>query len=270
MHATRLPTRSNLPPESKETGTVHRVARLLSAIADSPHGSVRVSSLAATVGLAPSTTHRLLHLLRREGLVDWSADGHSYSIGAEFYRLSARVIGQKKIADIAQPFLDRLAHRFGEAALFGVAIPSIPAMIFVARADGQHPLQYRIQMNHHLSLWWGASGKSILAYVDDVLRDRVIAHERAHGGNLPPAKDIEAALQLVRRRGFAVTEGEKLPGAQGIAAPVFGTEGIVGCLCITAPKGRIARDSVMTIGRVVAQEAAELSRALGAPIGASD
>jgi DNA-binding IclR family transcriptional regulator len=73
-------------------------------------------------------------------------------------------------------------------------------------------------------------------------------------------------LQLVRRRGFAVSEGEKLPGAQGIAAPVFGPDGIVGCLCITAPKGRIPRDSVLTIGRAVALEAAELSRALGAPL----
>jgi DNA-binding IclR family transcriptional regulator len=265
MNTTRTARRSPLAPESKETGTVHRVARLLSAIANSS-GSVRVSSLATAVGLAPSTTHRLLHLLRREGLVDWSADGHNYSIGAELYRLSARVIGQRKIADVAQPYIDRLAHRFGEAALFGVAIPSIPAMIFVARADGQHPLQYRIQMNHHLSLLWGASGKSILAFADEALRDRVLAHERGQGSPAPPLKELEAALQLVRRRGFAVSEGEKLPGAQGIAAPVFGPDGIVGCLCITAPKGRIPRDSVLTIGRAVALEAAELSRALGAPL----
>lgn len=256
--------RQRTAEDIKSTGTVHRVIRLLSAIA-STAGPLRISAVARDVKLAPSTVHRLLHLLMKEGLVERTGEHQDYAVGPEFYRISACVLGHIKLSDIAQPYLDRLVVRFGETMLLGELIRAEPAMTFAARAEGGHPLQYRVQMHSHSSLLWGASGRSILAYLDEEVVSRAVARERRLGGTIPVFSELQRELQAVKRRGYAVSEGEKLPGAQGIAAPVFGARGIAGCICMTAPKGRIARDSVTLIGRTLSKEANDLSRALGSP-----
>lgn len=255
--------RMDLSDQIKATGTTHRVVRLLSAIADT-EGAIRVGSLARRLDLAPSTTHRLLNLLKVEGLVESAAESHEYAIGTELYRMAARVMERVQIAQVAQGTLQRLTARFHETVLLGSYIPNVPAMTFVARADGPHPLQYRIQMNQHLSLIRGASGKSILAHLPDEVVTRALQREQQSYGPTPSFKELQPLLRSVQRRGFAASEGEKLPGAQGIAAPVFRANGIFGCLCLTAPKGRIARDQVGAIGEELMAAASALSRALGA------
>ena len=72
------------------TGTVSRALQLLALLADST-GSVSVKQVADEMQLAPSTVHRLLQLLRREGFVQ-GAQGPRYSIGPQFYRVAARVM----------------------------------------------------------------------------------------------------------------------------------------------------------------------------------
>jgi DNA-binding IclR family transcriptional regulator len=79
-----------------------------------------------------------------------------------------------------------------------------------------------------------------------------------------------AELATIRATGYAVSEGEKLVGARGIAAPVFSNTGIVGCLCLTSPKHHIPDDAVPEIGKEVAASAAALSWVLGAVPGAPE
>lgn len=249
-----------------ETGTVHRAVRVLTALAEA-NGAIRVSELAQRIGLAPSTTHRLLHLLKKEGLVQWSAGNHSYSIGSELLRISSRVVAAIGITDIAQEFLQRIAQRFGETVVLGLYLPTQPAVSFAARADGTHALQYRLPMHQPLSLLRGASGKSILAYLPEDVIGRAWAGEVMMPGGtaaLPSRTAMVQSLKRIRKEGHAITEGERLPGAQGVAAPIFGSSGVLGCLCITAPKGRVPKMMLQAMVHELTTEANALSRILGA------
>jgi DNA-binding IclR family transcriptional regulator len=256
-----------VPATAAETGTVHRAIRVLAAVAEA-HGPVRVGEVAQRTGLAPSTSHRLLHLLRKEGWVQWSASAHSYSIGAELLRIASRVVASVGITDIAQEFLDRIVQRFSETVVLGLYLPTQPAVSFVARADGLHSLQYRLPMHQPLSLLHGASGKAILAYLPDDIVNAAWNCEPAAPigllGALPPRAALALSLKRIRKDGYAITEGERLPGAQGVAAPIFAASGVIGCLCITAPKGRVPRPMVQTMARELMGEAQTLSRILGA------
>ncbi|MDN3056430.1 IclR family transcriptional regulator [Streptomyces sp. SRF1] len=249
------------------SGTVARVARLLAAIADAD-GPVGVGDLAERLGLAPSTVHRLLQLLRAEGLVSAESGDHRYAAGAEFYRISARVVASADVTSMARPYIEALARRFDETVLFGLYLPTRHAMAFTARADGTQALQYRIQMNTPGSLIWGASGRAILAHLPESRIEEVIgaAEPAPATGALPPGRaELEAELARIRETGFALTEGEKLPEARGIAAPVFGPSGVLGCLLLTSPKNRLPHGDVHVIGSTIADAAAEFSHAVGGP-----
>lgn len=253
--------------EGYAVGTVHRAVSMLAALADAG-GPVRISELAQRVHLAPSTTHRLLHLLMNEGLVQWSAKTHSYSIGAELYRIASRVVSNVGIGDLALGHLQRLAQQFGETALLGLYVPLHPALSFVARADGPHALQYRLPMNQPLSLLRGASGKSVLAFLPEAVSDRAFRVDALFSTTnitpMPSRQLLAQSLRRIRKDGYAITEGDRLPGAQGVAVPIFDAKGVAGCICITAPKSRVNKTLVQSMLRETLREAAALSEVLGA------
>lgn len=238
---------------------------LLSALADA-QGPMGVKQVAEQLQLAPSTAHRLLQLLRKEGFVDAQGNGQ-YVVGTQFYRVAARVAASVSTQSIALPFMEAIANEFDETVLFGLYLPAQRAMSFTARADGTQLLKYQIEMHRPLSLLWGASGKAILAFLptEDV---RTIlegeAPSPATGESVPSFSTLEPELARIRTLGYAVSDGEKLPDARGIAAPVHGPRGVVGCLCLTSPKSRVPHADVDTIGRRIIEQANAISRALGA------
>lgn len=248
------------------TGTIGRALQLLGVLADAP-GSVTVKHVAEAMGLAPSTAHRLLNLLKKDGFVESSAESRQYAIGPAFYRVSARVMGSVSKTSIAQPVIDELAVEFDETVLFGLYLPAERALSFAGRADGQQRLTYHVDMHRPLSLVWGASGKAILAFLDaDVVRSVIAAEgpSPATGAPAPATEALIAALAKVREQGFAISENEKLPDARGIAAPVFGPAGVVGCICLTSPTVRMPHASIDGIVRSVVASAELLSQHFGA------
>lgn len=128
--------------------------QLLTLLADSG-GTLGVKHIADAMQLPPSTVHRLLQLLRQDGFVQSSSESRQYAVGPQFHGISGRVASMLKPADVAQPFLDRLASVFVEAVRFGVYLPEQGRMSFLARADGKQRLKYHIDMFVPASLIWG-------------------------------------------------------------------------------------------------------------------
>jgi DNA-binding IclR family transcriptional regulator len=255
------------PATEGSAGTVSRVATLLGVLADAD-GSVTVKHVAERMQVAPSTAHRLLQLLKKEGFVEASAESRQYAIGPAFYRVAARVIGKVSVPARAQPVIDAIAARFDETVLLGLYLPNERALHFAARADGEQKLKYQIDMHRPLSLVWGASGKAVLAFLPADTARAILAAEGPSpaSGRVPPSwSDLAPELQRIRERGWAVSESEKLPDARGIAAPVYGPAGVIGCICLTSPKARMPHASIEAIGLDISSHARALSRDLGAP-----
>jgi len=248
-------------------GGTRRALRVLSALADAG-GALSIREAAKHLSIAPSTTHRLLNLLREEGFAAYEADTRTYSIGPEFYRIAARVGSRIGPVHLAEPLLERLAAQYDETILFGLYLPTQNAMSFAARADGTKKLLYHIEMNTPVSLLWGASGKVILASLSKEKVAEILEHETvspASGARVPALSTLERKLVPIRKVGYAISHGEKLPGACGIAAPVFGPGGVIGSLCLTSPDSRLEESRHVPIGEAMAEAAATLSRQLGAP-----
>jgi DNA-binding IclR family transcriptional regulator len=257
------------PAESRLTeardGTVHRVVKVLTAIVDRRE-PVSISELAESVKLSTSTTHRLVNLLRTEGLVDIDPRTRRYLVGAELYRLSASVLTQMNATEVSQPILDDVAEQLSETVLLGLYLRASNSMTFIARADGPQALQYRIELNTPMPLAWGASGKVLLAFLPDDAVNAAIENAGLSpaSGALPDRRTILADLATIRANGYAVSENEKLPGAAGVAVPVFGrTDDAVLCLCLTRPKERAKEDELAETVQYLSAAAAKLSRLLG-------
>ena len=248
------------------TGTVSRALRMLTLLADA-ETPVTIKQVATQMGLAPSTAHRLLGLLKEEGFVVDVPQTRSYAIGPQFYRVSARVLNSTKHMEFIQKILENICRTYNETVLFGQYIPTSGSLSFDCRRDGQQNLLYQIEMHKPLSLVWGASGKAILAYLPEHIAADILAREgNAPGNNLPPPDWLTLRQQLldIKRTGYCVSHGEKLPGSRGIAVPVFDRSGVIGSICLTAPQTRQLNADIHEIGQNLAKQARQLSHDLGA------
>ncbi len=259
-------TTQNPSTPNSSTGTVSRALQLLAVLAESD-GPVTVKQVSEEMGLAPSTAHRLLNLLRKEDFVSVASGGSGlYSIGPEFYRVAAQVMSAESRPALAQKSLDEIASEFNETVLFGMYAASESAMSFAAIARGEHKLQYQIDLHRPMPLVWGASGKAILAYLDADTIERLYAKAEtspAQDAPLPKLEALLAELADIRRNGYAHSMSEKLPDARGVAAPVFDNRGIVGCICLTMPTTRVPSAGLSAITEAVIHHAEKLSEMFG-------
>lgn len=255
------------PIDLKDAGTVVRVVRLLRLVAelDAP---LTIKRLCERTGLTPSTVHRLLDLLLREGLVEREAAGRTYRIGAEYYRVAALVFHKVPFHDIAGPILRDAAEAMGETCYFALYMRAEGRLMFVEKADSPHPLNYRIEFNRPFSLVWGSSGRVILAHLPpDVARELVEREtEPNHAGLVPPTwSDLCEELATIRHQGYAYSHSQRIPDGFGVLAPVFDHhDDIYGALGFTIPRTRFEQHRIEDIARVAKRYAARLSAALGA------
>lgn len=248
-------------------GTVQRVVEVLRFFAE--RGEANLKELSLALSLAPSTCHRLLDLLGRQGLIEQDSAHRRYRVGTEMFRISALVQSRDDIRSIAKPLLRQLVDACDETCVLSIYQPSERKIFFAERVDSSRALRYQVTMNVPVSVLWGASGRAILAFLDSQTVDRIYKSEsRAPGSGeaLPSRRVLDKDLAAIRERGYDVTHGQKIAGAIGISAPVFGVDGkVVASICVTTPESRIKAKDYPRLGALVCSTATRLSQAIGSP-----
>lgn len=246
------------------SGTVARVTLLLRVLAEAD-GDATLGDLAARLKLPVSTTHRLLALLQEQGFVERGADQRSYRAGLEFLRVGGLVSSRAQLTDLAEPFMRAVVTSCDETCLLSVHLPHSRASMIAKVIYGSHPLRYVATLYQPGALAWGATGLGILAF----LPAEAVAEVLQHGGPSPASGEavrpaaLRRALAAVRKRGYAITRGQKIAGAVGLSAPVFGPGGVVAALCITVPDTRFEDAMEARLAALLTQQAARFSAALG-------
>jgi DNA-binding IclR family transcriptional regulator len=243
---------------------VDRAATLLNAIVTSTEPRT-FTSLVDELGLAKSTTSRLLQALERGRLVQRDRSG-SFRAGALFATYAARHNAAGDLTDLGeltQPVLDRLADATGETANF--AIPRGGVVVQIAQADGHFLLGATNWVGVEVPPHCSALGKVFYAFgLLDVPDSPLEAHTPF---TLTSPEALERDLAGVRRHGWASAWEELEVGLVAVAAPVRGPDAphgtVVGAISISGPTGRITRDRLTALGELVAEHAAAASLLLG-------
>lgn len=255
-----------MPARATDTGTVHRAIALLREIAEA-EGEVQIKALAARLALPPSTVHRLLDLLAREGMVERDDAAHTYRAGREFFRLSSLVFNANPLRAVALPLLAEAVRECNETAYLGLYLPREHRMMFAAVCESPHPLGYRVRQNEPVSVLTGASGRSILAWLPEREVDAMLAAESASPAVRKAVRSRRALMEelaQIRARGHAVTYGQRIPGAVGVFSAVFDAQGaVVGCIGYTVPEQRHQPAQLPRLAAAARRYAGALSTALG-------
>jgi DNA-binding IclR family transcriptional regulator len=254
-------------PSGESLGTVQRVIEIIRFFAEHPEATLK--ELSTALALAPSTCHRFLELLGRDGIVEQNAARRQYRVGRDLFRIAALVQSKHDVRTMALPLMRGVVDVCDETCVLSLYMPSERKIFFAEKVDSSMLLRYQLKMNTPISVFWGASGRSILAFLEKSEIDRIYAmKEIAPGsGKSPPARStLEKELAAIRSRGYDITYGQKVAGAVGICAPVFDVDGkVLGSLGVTIPENRITAKDGPRLGELVRITAEKLSAAIGSP-----
>ena len=245
------------------SGTVARTLAVLTVMAESG-GSVGVTDVATALGLPMSTSHRLLDLLRGAGFVERDAAQRRYRLGLQFLRVANLVTQNTSFARLCQPTLERITEKTGETALYCEYLADHHMAAYAAKSDSTHSLRYRITLFDPAPVECGASGLAILSFLPSPVRERVCTAPRPSplSGKRLSSSALADQIETTRRKGFAFSNGDKLPDSIGIAVPVrMSEERPIGSLTLTIPESRFARSKLKAYVALLSEEARLLSTA---------
>src|SRR5690606_19741928 len=139
-------------------------------------------------------------------------------------------------------------------------------MSFAAQIEGVHPLRYVVPLNTWVSLTQGASGIAILAFMAPEHQSVVLNSHRESNDEASHA-ELTAVIAQTRSRGYAISHGQRISGATGIAAPVFDSLGsVIGDIVITMPHTRYLDSDESELVQLVTERADRLTRTVGGEI----
>lgn len=192
------------------------------------------------------------------------------------YRLGARVLGLSAAADpdaslraLARPHLLRLQHVTQGAIHLRVVRGN--ANVIIEAFESPLPLRLVRPIGESSPLHFGASGKVLLAFGREELREQALAGpalKRFTGRTIVDPQHYRKELQRIRRQGFAFTDEEAIEGVRSVAAPVLGRDAhAIAAVTSALPASALPAGSVAKHGRAVAKCAEQITQALGREAG---
>jgi IclR family acetate operon transcriptional repressor len=217
------------PGGVSSTRTVERALSLLFEVCT--RGSVTLTECARETSLPASTALRLLRTLETKGFVSRDGAG-SFRAGPVMTSLGATALGRNELARLAAPALDRIGAQTNESAYLSVRGVNDTA-IYISVVEGTHAVRH--------TSWIGRT-----------VPMQGLAVGRVLSGDVPEVGYV-AGRDLIE------------PDVTAIVAPVRYPGGIAGALSVLGPTYRIDDQTMHAYGRIVANEAAAVSRLLGLP-----
>lgn len=254
-------------------GNLERALAVLELLAKNG-GRMPLATIADTLNIPRSGTHRLLSMLIDEGFVRQDEEHGEYMLALKLVSLALIYLSTSGVFDISQPVLDRLAESSGELARLGVVEDD--HITFVGKAQGaKSGLRYDPDMGSQPPLHCTASGQAWLATLPD---ERAIELVSRQGGlsakvqNVPRApKTIQQFLKDLngaRARGYGMAIETYEVGMTSIAAAVRNpvTNEVVGIVSLAGPTSRLPESRLKELAPLLLAAASDMSAAtLGSP-----
>ena len=248
-------------------GSVARAVRLLRVFLEPPH-CYSVTELSKATGYTKSLTFRLLQTLISEEMVIKDPISKTYSLGYGLIELGAIAGRTSTLVRLADPILDALAEETGETINLVVRTDDVSATC-IAQRESRNLVQVMGRIGTRYDLHAGATAKVLLAFApQDVIETYIATRsplKKLTPNTITDPNELRAELERIRRRGYSISDREFDMHSWGVAAPVYGADGVVQSgISVAAPISRVDDKLRQHCIDAVLRWASELSKRLSA------
>ena len=214
---------------------LHKHLRVLGAF-EAAVPFLTLSEISERAGLAPSTAHRIVGELEREGLLERLPD-RTYRLGRA--AVGARVPHPGRAGPArARPAVPAGRARPRPAARAARACSSDTEVLFLDRLSARDAVVNATLIGGRIPLHASSSGLVLLAHSGQEVVDAVLAAplRRYTPHTIQTEAELHAALRRIRSDGWAVCDGHIHEESRGIAVPVYGAhQDVIAAIGVVVP-----------------------------------
>jgi IclR family transcriptional regulator, acetate operon repressor len=220
--------------------------------------ALTVAELLGRVELSRPTLYRLLRTLQGKQFLISSGDPQRFRLGPAVAQLAHVWTEGLDLGSVAEPMMRKVWDGTGETvALF---VPEGTSRLCIAEMPSIQALSFKRGVGYRERLVVGASGKAILAHIQD-LPHKLASYAADVQIDL---KKYARELASIKDRGYAISKNELIQGAVAVSAPFFNGAGqVAGSLSVFGPSVRLSDAQIAKFGKLLVREAREISQVLG-------
>ena len=187
--------------------------------------SLGFAGIVRRTGLPKATAHRLLQELTELRLLE--RDVNDYRLGGRLFELGMLATHQRRLLEVAMPFMQDLVGRVSETV--HLAVRDGAEVVYVAKVSGHRQVPSPSRMGGRMPLHCTAVGKMLLAHADRVEQEQILLHPlpRMTARTITAPGILARQLEKAHASGYSTEYEESAAGLSCVASPVRDRTGIV-------------------------------------------
>lgn len=243
---------------------LERPVEILKFIA-SADGAPTLTELHDGLGLPKATLHRLLSELVQHRLLRVDPRTKGYSLGGMLLELAFATWEGSDIRKLAEPYLADLKQQVNET--IHLAVPEDSGITYIDKLEARDHMRIFSAIGKRAPLYCTGVGKAILGTMSTAELKKALdgVDLTPHTTNtLTTQAALIGSVRELNTYGYVLDMEEHEIGIRCVAAPVlnFRGEALAG-LSVTGPAARMGLDRLRSIGPLVSDCAAKISKELG-------
>ena len=221
-----------------------------------------LTEITEKIGLAKSTVSRLLGTLETEGFLVKDGKSNRYKLGHNIYYLGLIAKESLDLRAISHSIMVEITKLTQETTNLYM-LDNLDRICF-DQVESPLSIKRSVKIGERFPVWAGATGKSILAHMDEsVWQDMTKELRPLTEKTIIDPQEFINELKAIRANGYAVSVGEKDYEVGCVAAPIFdANRNVIGCISISGPSFRFPKDTDYFCS-VIVNAARRISKQLG-------
>jgi DNA-binding IclR family transcriptional regulator len=242
-----------------------RVLEIMEFVADHRDGCTH-TTIAQGLSIPKSSLTALLQDLLSKNYLRRNPDSGIFTVGVQVLWLANSYLRNLNLVQLGQPLVAEIFSRVKEFSI--LAIPQGTEYVTICTESVPSIFGHTLQIGSRGPLYCSALGRAMLAFMPDKQANEILRNSQRT--KITPATktslaEIGAALEEVRKTGYALAQEESLPGVIGYATPVFDSSGNpVAAFGVGVPSSQWKRSAESSIVGALKAASQQLSQQLGA------
>ena len=224
-----------------------------------------LSALVKQTGIPVSTAKRIVSNLTFRGYLQRVHGTKRYRLGLRLFEMGGIVLSSFSLREASAYAMSRLQSETGGTVLLGVNIQD--RLVYVDRREGKRPIRVFSEIGQKRPLHYGMLGIQLMAYLEQVDIDRILADTPlvAHTSrSITDRSAYSIRLEEVRKQGYCIEKGEAVEGTIGISVPIRDhTREVIAALGISLVDNSEVHGQLQSLSKAVMRSGDEISSNLG-------
>src|ERR1700730_7608160 len=237
------------------TNSLERALAILEFIAHKS-GGLTNAEISPHFRVATSTTSYILSRLEHEGYLRRDSENGRYEMGLKIVALSHGALRDMGLRRIAEPMLHRLSAETRISALIGVLERG--RVMIVDKVEKPDLARIDMDIGVRYPAHSTALGKVLLAHLPEHQLLNLFDHywlQKTSPKTIDSRSRMLVELEMVRKQGYAASDGELFLGIRAVAAPIFDASGEVSAaVSVTGVTVSIGEETVINTVKAAARE----------------